>query len=715
VDGGKNWLPSNEGITVRTGGTGDAIPIFCLTIDPNDQDIVWAGTQNTRGIFKSIDGGLTWEQKDAGIKEAQGITFRGFAIQPGNSNVVYAAAEISSWVWNHGQERSGREFDMVGGVVYKTTDGGESWSEVWRGDNLARYIWIDPRNTDVLYLSTGFFDREAANSDPQTGQPGGEGVLKSTDGGVTWTKINQGLNNLYVGSLFMDPANPDTLLAGTGNVRYHTNAGVYLSEDGGMNWKQVLRGDNIEAVEISSSDPSIAYAGSSRAIYRSEDGGNTWEQVSGGEDGWGAAGVRAGFPIDFQVDPRNPQRIFANEYGGGNFLSEDGGKTWVDASRGYSGAQVRAVAVDPSQPGRVLAAARSGIFTSSDGGSNWVGISNPPVVSMEWNAVAIDPMDPTHIVAGTNWNNILVVSYDGGASWTAAYDLMGQRVGWGALAFASSDSNIVYAGSTGYYSAGSFSSTQAGSGVYVSYDGGKSWSGANDRISQDASVFGLTVNPKDPQQVYAASTNQGLIKTTDGGKVWTALQGGLPQSGAVSVAIHPRDPDVVFAGFERASVFMSADGGKTWKNSGAGMNPEAHIASILFDPADPQIMYAAGLSGGVYRSSNGGQSWTEINDGLFMRSVNALAISSDSQHLYAATEGGGVYRMDLSGQPPSAVPGSTATAGAIPLTETPAPVEERPDTPEAAAPCSGGMLVIFLAGTVLYFSKRRTNASEGTR
>ncbi len=293
---------------------------------------------------------------------------------------------------------------MTGGVVYKTTDGGESWAEVWRGDNLARYIWIDPRDTNVLYVSTGIFDREAANSNPQTGDPGGEGVLKSTDGGKTWANINNGLNNLYVGSLFMHPTNPDILLAGTGNNQYHADNGVYLSQDGGANWKHVLSGQNIEAVEFSVSNPLIAYAGSENAIFRSEDGGETWKLVSGGgEDGWGAPGVRAGFPIDFQVDPRNPDRIFANEYGGGNFLSEDGGKTWVDASRGYTGAQVRALAVDPNEPGRVIAAARSGIFVSYDGGSNWSGLSNPPVVVMEWNAVAIDPADPQHIVAETNW------------------------------------------------------------------------------------------------------------------------------------------------------------------------------------------------------------------------------------------------------------------------------------------------------------------------
>lgn len=713
ADGGANWLPSNDGITVRTGGTADAIPIFCLTIDPADPNIVWVGTQNTRGIFKSTDGGLTWTRKDQGIKELDGITFRGFAVDPANSNVVYAAAELSSWVWNNGQPRNGREFDMTGGVVYKTTDGGENWIEVWRGDNLARYIWIDPRDTNVLYLSTGIFDREAANSDPQAGRPGGEGVLISTDGGVTWTNTNNGLNNLYVGSLFMHPADPDTLLAGTGNNQYFDQAGVYLSEDGGANWKQVLRDDIIEAVEFASSNPSIAYAGSSNAIYRSEDGGHTWKRVSGGgEDGWGAPGVRAGFPIDFQVDPRDPDRIFANEYGGGNFVSEDGGWTWSNASRGYTGAQVRAIAVDPNEPGRVIAAARSGIFISRDGGSNWAGLSNPPVVTMEWNAVAIDPADPNHVVAETNWGNFLIDSRDGGANWTRAFNFGEQRVGWRVVVFAPSDPSIVYAGSTGYYSAGSFDPSQPGQGIYVSQNEGNSWLPANNELSQDASVYGLAVDPQNPQIVYAATSNHGLLKTINGGQEWVALGDGLPQDMAMSVAIHPIDSNVIYAGFERQSLFMSVNGGQTWEATGRGMNPEANIASIIFDRTDPQVMYVADLSNGVYRSSNGGQTWTAINTGLLMRSVNALAISSDGLHLYAATEGGGVYRLDLNGQPPVSVPRPEA---ASPIqTESqpaPAPAETQPvSTPKPAGnvPCGSVFLPLFLFGSLVWISRRKS-------
>jgi photosystem II stability/assembly factor-like uncharacterized protein len=702
TDGGVSWLPSNTGITVRTGGTGDAIPIFCLTIDPTNSNVVWVGTQNTRGIFKSADGGWTWTRKDQGVIEKDGITFRGITIDPTDSDIVYAAAELSSWAWNQGQPRSGREFDMTGGVVYKTTDGGESWTEVWRGDSLARYIWIDPRDTDVLYVSTGIFDREAANSNPQTGDPGGEGVIKSTDGGKTWANINNGLNNLYVGSLFMHPTNPDILIAGTGNIQYQEHTGVYRSTNGGSTWEQTLRtdGESIESVEISTSNPDIVYAGGNSSIYRSEDGGQTWKRVSGGgENGWGAPGVRAGFPIDFQVDPRNPDRIFANEYGGGNFLSEDGGVTWVDASRGYTGAQVRAIAVDPNEPGRVIAAARSGIFISYDGGANWTGLNYPPVVSMEWNAVAIDPADPQNIVSETNWGNLLVNSRDGGMTWNRVLvNFRGQRLGWHAIVFAPSDPNIVYAGSTGFLSAGIFNSSQPGKGIYISRDGGDSWNPANNELTQDASVYGLAVDFQNPQVLYAATSNHGLLKTADGGQSWQTIQGGLPQVGANTVTISPADANLILAGFERKALYLSLDGGQTWSPSARGMNPEAQITSIVFDPtSSDKVIYASDLFGGVYRSSDGGGTWSGINNGLLMRSVNALAISSDGMHLYAGTEGGGTYRLDLNNEAPASAPEPTPVL--VPTIVANIQATPTPASPFGNLPCGSALLLpVFMLG-----------------
>lgn len=192
IDGGKSWFPINNGIETKAGESGDSTPVFCVTIDPNDSNIIWVGLQNRGALYQSINGGETWVEKVNGIIEKNGFTVRGISVEPGNSNIVYAAGEISSWYWA-GKDINFQGFDMTKGVVYKSTDGGENWITIWRGDNLARYIIIDPNDPNILYISTGIFDRIAVNSDPQNNVPGGTGIFKSIDGGVTWNSINNGL------------------------------------------------------------------------------------------------------------------------------------------------------------------------------------------------------------------------------------------------------------------------------------------------------------------------------------------------------------------------------------------------------------------------------------------------------------------------------------------------------------------------------------------
>lgn len=719
-DGGASWRPTNQGITTRAGEAGDAIPVFSLTIDPHNPDILWIGTQFQRGIFKSTDGGATWKKLDQGVGEREGITFRGFTVDPNSSEIVYAAAEISSWAWS-GQEKQGREFDLVKGVVYQTRDGGRSWKAIWRGDNLARYVWVDPRNAQVIYISTGIFDREAANSDPQAGLPGGEGVVKSVDGGLTWEQANHGLNNLYVGSLFMHPQNPEVLLAGTGNNQYFAEAGVYLSLDGGKNWEHTLKEDVITAVEISASDPQVAYAGSASTIYRSQDGGRTWQRQSSYM--WGPPGVAAGFPIDFQVDPRNPDRIFANEYGGGNFLSQDGGKSWSVASQGYTGAQVRHVTLDAV--GRLYAAARSGLFASGDGGKEWMGLAFPPVTALEWTAVAADPRQDQHILAATNWNSRLMESLDGGYSWREAINLGEQRMGWRAIEFSMSDPQVVYAATKGFYSAGSFSDEMPGRGLFVSLDGGATWEEANDDSTRASNLNGFAIHPADSRMVYLATSSQGLLKTSDGGASWTPLNQGLGGNPLVAaVEINPAEPNYLILGMRRGGIYRSENGGQSWQRASAGLNPEANISDILFDPRNPQVAYAADLRSGVYQSDDGGRRWKALNAGLTTRMVNSLAFSPDGGHLYAATEGGGVFRLDMNGQPPAPValfPAPLPPTQPAPPTQPPAPTASRPPVAEPTAtstaqpekpgtslPCSLNLAFpAMLVGAIWINKKRR--------
>ena len=656
TDGGETWVSVNDGIDARTGPSGDAIPVFCLTIDPNNYDIIWIGLQDITGIYRSADGGLTWEKRVNGIVEDFGLTIRGIAVEPGNSNVVYAAGEINSWKWA-GQGMHGREFDRVKGVVYRSMDAGLHWQELWRGDNLARYVLIDPGNVSTIYISTGIFDREAANSDPGTNTPGGVGILKSTNGGQSWSQMNNGLNNLYIGSLFMHPQDSQILLAGAGNNAYHDGGGIYRTTNGGVSWSYV-GGRHIQSVEFASGNPNIAYAGGDGEFHYSEDGGQTWQAYFG----WGPVRIRCGFPIDFQVDPRDSMRIFVNNYGGGNFVSVDGGQTWVSASTGYTGADLTDVTVHPSLPAVVYVNGRSGPFGSPDGGTTWKGI-NPTGIQpiVEGARVTIDPNNHKHVLmSSAHWGRIFE-SMDRGLNWSVVTDYNDElhNLPWSdvnqkfqgvqAITFAPSMPGKVYAGFGVWRcatdAAPHLCATSPIVSILTSADGGTTWTRHAGTALDGRTVTEIVVHPANANVAWAATAGGGVFQTSDGGATWVPASNGLPDTTVMSLAGDPNHAKVLYAGTVGSGVFRSIDGGASWQASSAGMDPNEPIGAVVVDPVRSNVVYAGSWSSGVFMSEDWGEVWRPINHGLRTRSVRTLAISSDGEVLYAGTRGEGVFRL----------------------------------------------------------------------
>jgi len=678
-DGGNSWVQRNEGITARAGTSGDGVPIFCLTIDPNNPSIVWAGTQSMRGIYKSIDDGETWTKKDNGITEWNEITFRSFGVHPQNSDIVFAGAEITTGIL-------GEEFDKARGKIYKTEDGGKSWRCVWEGDSLARFVLFDPTNPDIMYASTGIFDRDAYNDT-------GVGVLKSTDGGETWRQINNGLDNLFVGFLEMHPEDPQILFVAAGNNTHWRGGGVYKTTDGGENWTKVLdtAASASTVVTISPSNTKVVYAGGEHAFYRSDDGGETWQKFwREAEHCWGPPGVRAGFPISAVVHPNDPMTVFANNYSGGVFKSTDGTETWIDCSTGYTGADLHRVVVTSYNPDVVYTIGRSGPFRTLNGGQRWEGVAFSPAAFPEWDAVAVNPENPREVLIADEFEGNLLRSTDGGNTWEMAFQHpqargggSSNRHGFKAIAYAPSDPNIVYAGMRkgrrtiegNFYVGPSF-------GIYKSVDGGKTWVEKNNGLeTADKNTNAIVVHPQDPDIAYAATWRDGIFKTTDGGESWVAANNGLLSLDIRSLAIDPENPDVVYAGLaEGVGIFKTSNGGELWEAINAGIQvqcpsflqrvgqvqpgvslekpkrvtgseyysiPWTNIASIVIDPVESQTLYAADQLLGVYMSTDGGVSWTPINDGLSTKAVSSLALSADGWVLYAATSGEGVFRLEL--------------------------------------------------------------------
>ena len=664
-DNGLTWQRSNQGIETIGGPSGDSVPIFSLTVDPHNPQIIWTGTDKTGDIYKSTDGGRTWKKKANGIIHEHEIwlSFRGFTVDPNNSDIVYAMGEL--------QEPDNNVWGLkVGGVIYKTSDGGEHWTRIWHGaipSSLARYMWINPENTDILYVSTGIFDRGAVGeTDPETNPDpfGGLGVLKSTDGGQTWRVLGKenGLDFLYIGSLYMHPENPDVLFAAAGHVitdlsyekflkDNHSPLGIYRTTDGGESWQQILESEQelfyqtFTSVEICPSDFNIIYAGTEFAIYRSQDGGDSWTKTTPGV-GWGSPDAGAGWPIDMQCDPRNPDRVFANNYSGGNFLSEDGGKTWINASAGYSGAQIISIAVDPFDSARVFVAGRSGPWYSTDGGVTWRGIKTPERAG--GGGVAIDPIHQDHIIMG---GEVFIEWVAAENRWVSHRNPANYYTETAVIEFAPSDSTIVYAGSANHNTIIHSGVYEEGNGAAISRDGGSNWTNITGQEFNDVPITDLSIDPTDPNSVYVA-TQVGLFKSQDAGESWESLSNLSNGKPVRTICVYPGNPNKLFAGIPFQGLYTSEDGGNSWRQIVAGLEPNGEHRDIIFDPSNSDIMYVADITSGVYRSTDVGESWKKITDGLSNRGVTGLAVSSDGNHLYAATSGGGVFRLDLNNQPP---------------------------------------------------------------
>jgi len=698
-DGGTTWVQRNSGITSRTGPSWNGIPIFSLTIDPRNPNIIWVGTQYVKAIYKSIDGGETWVKKDNGVVGGNEVSFRNFGINPYNSDIVFAGAEITTGVM-------GTLFDKAKGKIFKTEDGGNNWRCVWEGDNLVRFILFNPSNPQILYASTGIWDREAYNDE-------GVGVLKSTDGGETWVQINNGIpnsgGNRFVGFLEMHPQNPDILFAAAGN-NAKGDGGIFRTTNGGESWTKVLSASNgasgsFTVVVISPSNPRIIYAATSFAFYRSDDGGDTWQMFLKTEEGyWGPPRVRPGCPISAVVDPDDPYTLFANNYVGGNFKSTDGAATWVDASKGYSGAHLHDITIAADNPDIVYTIGRSGPFKSYDGGQTWAGIALPPASSPEWYAIALNPENRQEVLMADEFRRMIFKSQDAGNTWREVFqhpleDNPQERHGFKAIVYAPSNSRIVYAGMCKDRGtmAGSFPAKPS-FGMYKSIDGGETWVEINNGLNTSLiNIFCIAIHPGNPDVVYIGTWKDGVFKTTDGGQNWTAKNNGLTAGEVRSLAVDHQNPQIVYAGLSEAGgVFKSTDGGELWGEINQGLNlkcpsyllpvgktrqdvslndwpvravggdyysvPWSAVWGIAIDPRNSQVIYAADHYAGVYMSTNAGCNWIPLNDGLTMKAVTHLAISSDGGTLYAATEGGGVFRC-----PPSAgldTPGNlTASKG----------------------------------------------------
>lgn len=653
-----------RGVWTSSGPEGGTIT--ALAVDPQASTTLYVGTR-VGGAYKSVDGGESWQAINDGLADVRirrgnptaptapvidndalgHLHVTALTIDPHAPTTLYAAT--------------------LAGNVFKSTNGGRSWSALDLGKTLRfiRSVVIDPRTPGIIYVSGAPVDwNPMIHGSLATFMAGG--VLKSTDGGRHWNAVNNGLlQSTFAGPkpdlgrpvLAIDPLTPATLYAAT-------RAGVFKTTDAGATWSSVnsgLTGFEPRVLAIDSRTPTNLYVGglmgdpdrshSARPlrIFKSVDGGHTWTVLE-------AHGLAAYDLQALVVDPHHPTTIFAASgepplgthsperfVSGGLFKSTDGGRTWRSVDRGMSNTAVHAVALDPRDPERLYAGTSlAGVFKSSDGGSTWKPINRGfKGLDLYPRTVTVDPKTPTTVYAATNGGGVFK-SIDGGGSWQPTNSGL-TNTDVTVLAIDPTTPSILHAGT-------------AGGGIFKTMDGGRTWRPANAGLAnvESFTVNALVLNPRTPSTVYMSwvgmpyGVPSDVHKSIDGGKTWVSVGGRLPPDRIVlNLAIVPRPRHILFAVLVHAGVwdagliFRTSDGGSTWTSTAQDSN--LGWDALAIDPSDPAVMFASGRpdreGNGILKSTDGGRIWRQVNRGLTNLHVTAIAIDPRTPTtIYLGTE-----------------------------------------------------------------------------
>lgn len=290
-------------------------------------------------------------------------------------------------------------------TIYKSRDGGQSWTRMSEGLEQAqvRSLAIDPVLSSTVYAGTF-----------------ATAVYKSSDGGQHWRPANIGLKEhvSVVNAFAIHPKNPNTIYIGT-------TVGPYRSTDGGGSWVEIVHGmESVYTVTIAidPQNPSILYAGTTGGMYKSIDGGDRWKEINRGlfEEGVNTAmalGVNA-----VTVDPVDTQNIFIGTTQG-MYVSTSGGDQWIPKNKGLDTKFVGRVLMDPNNRSVLYAGTDNGIYKSTDRAGSWRAMSNG-LKNRVVSSMSLDPSNPSTIFAGTQGG--LFESTDGANSWNRITGIGGE-------------------------------------------------------------------------------------------------------------------------------------------------------------------------------------------------------------------------------------------------------------------------------------------------
>ena len=604
-DGGKSW---------KCKGLKKSEHISKIIVHPKNSDIIWVASQGPlwssggeRGLYKSIDGGLTWKNT-LQVNEWTGVTE--LVIDPKNPNVLYAAT------WQRHRNVAALMGGGPGTSIYKSNDGGDTWNKINKGlpsSNMGKIgLAISPMNSKVLYAAIELDRRKGA-------------VYRTSNSGGSWDKMSEtvsgGTGPHYYQELVASPHIFDKI--------YLMNVRMLVSDNGGKKFytmsEKSKHSDN-HALTFKKGDPNYMLVGSDGGVYESFDGSKTWKYV-------------ANLPITqfykLAVDDAEP---FYNIYGGTQDNSTQGGPSRTVRRNGITNSDWEIVlggdghqpATEPGNPNIVYAQSQEGYIHRIDRTNGEVVNIRPregidePYERFNWDSpIFVSQHDPKRIYFGSQrvWR-----TENRGDSWKAvsndltknqerlALPIMGKvqsyENAWDvyamstyntitSLAESKVNENVLYAG------------TDDGI-IQTTNDGGANWEKITvDKLPETPStafVNDIKADLFDEQTAYVALDNHKygdyqpyLFKTTDGGKKWISITEGIP------------------------------DGTLIWR--------------IVQDHINPKLLFL-GTEYGVYVSFNQGEKWYKFSYGLPTIPVRDLVIQKRESDLVLATFGRSFYVLD---------------------------------------------------------------------
>jgi photosystem II stability/assembly factor-like uncharacterized protein len=677
-----------------------------FAVNPNDPAEFYAATASG-GVWKTVNDGTTWEP----IFDGEGSYSIGVVqLDPNNPHVV----------WVGTGENNGQRSVSYGDGVYKSVDGGKTWKNMGLKDSqhIGRIV-IDPRNSDVVYV---------AAQGPLWNAGGDRGLYKTTDGGKTWSKVLSISDNTGVSDVVMDPRDPDVLYASAWQRRRHVwtylgggpESALYKTTDAGKTWTKLTNGLPSGEVGriglcISPVDPDYVYAIMEAAndhggFFRSTDRGGSWQKRN-------SYSTSGNYYSELVCDPVHRDRVYAMDVR--LQVTNDGGATFEGLGEADKHVDNHALWIDPKHPDHYLNGNDGGVYETWDAAKSWEFKANLPVT--QFYRVALDTDQPFyHVYGGTQDNYSLggparTTSANGitNADWfvTNGGDGFGAKVD-------PTDPNIIYAESQygglvrydrksgervpiqpqpGEGEAGfrwnwdapllisPFDHTRiyfAANKVFQSDDRGDSWKEISgdltrgidrnklpvmgrvwgmDAVAKNAStsiygnIVALDESPVQEGLLYVG-TDDGLIQVTqDGGAHWTRIDRfpGVPDRTYVSdVLASNSDANTVFAAFDNRKngdfkpyLLKSTDNGAHWTSIASDLPENGSVHVVAQDPVDPDLLFA-GTEFGVFFSHDGGGHWTQLKGHFPTIAVRDLAIQKQADDLVMATFGRGYWVLD---------------------------------------------------------------------